>query len=498
MWQNKFIERFDKHNGSWQISLQLENSLNNWVNSVNQPNETDFADFCFEKSNLLNLYSLLFFSVALFLVNINVWLLLQWQRLLFKDSQLLTQEIIKNMATQHLFAYLENIGWDTSKKIHNKITKEIANLHSNITHTSAEDIFQIFWEKQANNPIVFYQNYNPTLGTLVNYTNSKIKSIIKDNVFDNPLDTHTGYGLLKKLDSEVKKREALQRQGYKKTDVMFDNYITIWKLFNEVCKGHKKAPRSEHWQGLTKLYNQDNQVLIKEELIRDWINNICIPAAKNYLSIRIQPNSPGQDILEQLRSDNNMPEYILEQEQYNDIINNFIGDPQDLPNTNFTLEERQVMFLLYGFNLNQTEIAKQLGWYSTKNNQPQQFKVSRCTTKIFKKLTQSYIDAIRDNQNQLEWLNLDVQLHLNSEIINLAKNYFEPMLAKQNSSFMKELVKQAENQMGNQNECISLEQRQRQLKIKITNIIDQKFGIYLLDSNTLLSKIDELISDYDS
>ena len=64
---------------------------------------------------------------------------------------------------------------------------------------------------------------------------------------------------------------------------MFDNYITIWKLFNEVCKGHKKAPRSEHWQGLTKLYNQDNQVLIKEELIRDWINNICIPAAKNYL-----------------------------------------------------------------------------------------------------------------------------------------------------------------------------------------------------------------------
>jgi hypothetical protein len=147
---------------------------------------------------------------------------------------------------------------------------------------------------------------------------------------------------------------------------MFDNYITIWKLFNEVCKGHKKAPRSEHWQGLTKLYNQDNQVLIKEELIRDWINNICIPAAKNYLSIRIQRNSPGQDILEQLRSDNNMPEYILEQEQYNDIINNFIGAPQDLPNTNFTLEERQVMFLLYGFNLNQTEIAKQLGWYSNK------------------------------------------------------------------------------------------------------------------------------------
>lgn len=44
---------------------------------------------------------------------------------------------------------------------------------------------------------------------LVNYINSKIKSIIKDNVFDNLLDIYIGYGLLKKLDFEVKKREVL-------------------------------------------------------------------------------------------------------------------------------------------------------------------------------------------------------------------------------------------------------------------------------------------------
>ncbi|NET45432.1 hypothetical protein [Okeania sp. SIO2B3] len=467
MWQNKFIKRFDKNNGSWQISLQLENSLNNWVNSVDKPNEADFADFCFEQSNLLNL---------------------------------------DNIYTQHLCAYLENIGWYTSQSIHYKIIRKGEDLRSNIIHTSVEDIFQIFWEKEANNPIVFYKNYNPTLGTLVKYTKRKMKCIIEDDVFDNPVDTHTGYGLLKKLNSEIKKKEALQRQGYnKKTDVMFDNYITIWKLFNEVCRHHKKEPKPEHWQTLTQLYNKDNQPTVEEEVIQGWINNICISAAKNYLSIRIQqPNSPEQDIIEQLRGDNNTPEYILEQEHFNHLTNhltnNFYAQSrtnfQDFINNNLTLEEQQVMFLLYGLNFNQTEVAEQLGWYSTKNDKPEQFKVSRCKTKIFKKLIKSYIDVIKTNQNQLEWLNLDAQVKLNSEIINLAKNYFEPILEKYNSESMNLLVEQALNQSSNQNECVLLKQRKSQLKTQITNRIYQELRVCFLDSYILLSKINELIRDY--
>lgn len=414
----------------WCIDLELAANVSAWFQLHLESNEENFARFCL--NNLKNNFSMI--------------------------------------SEKHLSAFLENVGYQAAKKVSdNLLFFQNKNINFPLDN-SLEEIFQIAWLYAAN-PIEFFRNFEEDNFSIIGYTYSKMKGLVKDEVFGNkyPAIKYSKYGLLRKLGGR-KRKEALEREGYRDpykeleySNPSLSNFLLAWECFYQICTPSRQEggikPTTKHWQEIALQYNKLRKLLppgitcqtVDEQTIRNWIEEICIPAARNYLEPRtiyidasnqetdataIDPPTPFSS-----------PDELLEQREINEIVKQLI--------TEFKFSEwlkklkaknQAVILLRYGLKLKQIEVAEELGWYD-KNNNPVNWKVSRNEDKVILELgkeilnwSKQHIPKMKQNEGKKEeWIEINPQVVLNSEWLRdmEIKPSFEALLSRDCSLLVK-------------------------------------------------------------
>ena len=238
----------------WYSDSELEASIRNWLecNSQNNPQDNieSFARYC--------------------LIN------------------------IKNpnfpLASRHLSAFLENIGFKAAKNVFAKL-RLAQNYNQRLPLDNSLDEFYQYALLAADNPNEFFENFQLNNTCIKSYAFAKMKGIIYDGVFAKKNPRITGYGALRKL-GVSQRITSLQSQGYHQP--LLSKLCLAWECFYQICTtkvNGRISPTQTDWQNITKLYNRLKRQLptrqaienIDDITIQQWLNDICIPAARKFL-----------------------------------------------------------------------------------------------------------------------------------------------------------------------------------------------------------------------
>ena len=324
----QYIEGWREGTPCWNTDDSiLKANIRAWVEWHPTPNEENFARFCLHNLSLLTWWlelNIKYLSMEDLATNTTVELIL---KIIF----------LRVVSKRHLSAYLEIIGYNAAKELSVKLQNQDTS-RTLPPDNSVEQIFPIAWLAAAN-PTQFFCKFDKQKNSLVAYTRSKMKGIIKDEIFGQkyPAIKYGKYGLLRKL-GERKRKEALERQGYRLQEAVLFNLLLAWECFYQICTPNSQGriqPTSEHWQAIANQYNKLRKNLptgaacqmVDEQTVKNWIDNICIPAARNYLdppSISIDGNNQDPDERDiDIADPNPSPDSLLEQGEMNEITQQF-------------------------------------------------------------------------------------------------------------------------------------------------------------------------------
>ncbi len=418
---------------------------------------------------------------------------------------------LNSLAARHLSALLENIGYVKSEEIYHNLCKQNNSVQLP-PEDSLDQIFQYAWLEAAN-PTKFFRNFKEQEPSLIGYTSSTMKTRINDQVFGKKYltITYTGYGLLRKLgEGERKRKKILELQGYKNDRV--SNLLLAWECFYQVCtpnRQHRIKPTSEHWQAITSQYNhlrKEHNPIVDCQTIQDWIDNYCIPAARNYVSppiIYIDANNQETDEREIDIPDISLPpDEWLKQEEMKEIVRR-LGTEFDFTNflQNLKEKDKKLLLLRYGFELIQTDVAEEFNWH--KNNRPDNSRVSKAEDRILRDLAKTIMNWIVTSKIprmeeavviDSEWFK-NMKIKFSCEI--LTKRYYFDLV----KSFKDEVKNTLEPQLleleGN-NQLVNnqLTDRQQFLNNYVVNQIQTSFNITLQADGSVATKISSLLEDF--
>lgn len=509
----RFTVRFQgwqDHQGNkiplWKKDPELIANMRDWLEQQSNANEENFARFCL--GNLMdNLYQFQQLLVSIILLhntrfefNLLVLLLSNFLRLVFNS-----------LATRHLSAFLENIGQEKSKKIHEKLRYEKNKRIRLPLDDSLDQIFQYAW-LEATNPINFFRNFKEEEASLIGYANSTMNRRIKDQLYGKkyPTITYTGYGLLRKLgEGERKRKKALELQGYR--NFRISELLLVWECFYQICTPNfqrKIEPTIEHWQAISRQYNQlqkEPNSSVNWQTIKEWIDGCCIPAAKSYLapqSIAIDIKNPetgeGIDIADPSPS----PLESFEQEETNEIVRQFTTE-FNLSHFIETLkyEDKKLLLLRYGFELRQVDVAEEFNWYkqdqSDNTRKPDNSKVTRAEDKVFRELAKTILNWMITSQIprreeavfiDSDWLK---NMNIKSTCNILMKKHFSRLF----KVFKEETTNALKQQLPELEVNNQLTDRQQFLNNYVVNQIQTSFNITLQAQGSVASKISSLLED---
>lgn len=190
-------------------------------------------------------------------------------------------------------------------------------------------------------------------------------------------------------------------------------YLLAWRCFQEVKKSIKlklNKIKPEHFQQIADRYNQlapcqTNK--IDKETICDWLEEIG-------RSIRqmLEPQSISLDcqigedttLIDILPFDRNLERDILYELEVNQNQNDLIEFIVCLLQQQENIRDKQVLLLMYGFELNQNQIAEELKIHQTT--------ISRWLKSVRKKILERISDWVRQN----------LEIELTSEGLNEIKS----------------------------------------------------------------------------
>jgi hypothetical protein len=406
-----------------------------------------------------------------------------------------------------LSAFLEDIGYKKSKEIHDNLRCQKNSSIRLPPDDFIEQIFQFAW-LEATNPIHFFRNFKEEEPSLVRYANSTMKRRIKDQLFGSqyPTITYTRYGLLRKLgEGERKRKEALELQGYKNYTI--SNLLLAWECFYQICTPNRQGkidPKTEHWHAIASQYNQLRQEpnrIVNWQSIQNWIDNYCIPAARNYLAHRfISIDTLNKDTHEQNLdlpdALSPSPYDLLEQGEMKEILKR-LWTEFDFSKfiQNLKPEDQKLLLLRYGLKLRQVDIAEEFHWYTGKR--PDNSRVSKAEDRIFRELAKAIsswvvMSKIKQRENlgviNSEWLK---KMDIKSACETLMKKYYYSPV----KSIMDEARFALEQQQSDGEGNNRLADQQILIKNYIVNQLQTSFNITLPPNGHATIKISSLLED---
>lgn len=286
------------------------------------------------------------------------------------------------LAFKHLCAYLqEPCYWVAYWFISNYSLP-------NQFHSSLDDLIQVFKIAEAetlklDKLVHRLRQYNPQRSQFKTYAQKWLKSAIADALYtEYRIAKYTDWGLLKNS-SATAVRTALSQQGY--TQEQIQNYQMAVEFFKSV--NAKNQPDAQEFEVIVTLYNQKNRVEITANQLKQWLNE-CIEALRQYeqqkcphhyaSSFSLTESNQEEKasfseshtwVTPQSESENSLPATSEE-------VKPFLEEAL----THLTLEETHILFLHYGLNVQQSELAilKEVN----------QSSISRKLNKLHKKLAQ--------------------------------------------------------------------------------------------------------------
>jgi RNA polymerase sigma factor (sigma-70 family) len=286
------------------------------------------------------------------------------------------------LAFKHLCAYLqEPCYWVANWFIrHHSLPNQF---HSSLDHLI--QVFKIAEAETLNRDKLVHRlrQHNPQRSQLKTYVQKWLKSAIADAIYaEYRIAKYTNWGLLKNS-SATAVRKALSQQGY--TQEQIQNYQTAVEYFKSV--NAKNQPDAQELEVIVTLYNRQSNLEITTKQVKQWLDD-CIQALRQYeqqkcphhyassLSVtesnqeeKVSFSQSQVSITPQSELDNSLPATSEE-------LNPFLEEAL----THLTLEESHILFLHYGLNLQQSEIA----YFEGVN----QSSISRKINKLQKQLAQ--------------------------------------------------------------------------------------------------------------
>lgn len=255
-------------------------------------------------------------------------------------------------------------------------------------HSSLENLIQVFKIAEAetlklDKLVHRLQQYNPQRSQLKTYLQKWLKSAIADAIYaEYRMAKYSNWGLLKNS-SATALRKALSQQGYTQEQIQTSQMAV--ELFKSVSS--KNQPDTQELDVIATLYNQQSSSAITTKQFKQWLDQ-CIEALRQYeqqkcphhyaSSLSVAESNQGEPALfsqsqnsltPQSELDNSLP---TNSEEFQSILEEAL--------THLTLAETHILFLHYGLNLQQSEIATLEG--------VNQSSISRKINQLHKKLAQ--------------------------------------------------------------------------------------------------------------
>jgi DNA-directed RNA polymerase specialized sigma subunit len=287
---------------------------------------------------------------------------------------------------------------------------------------SFSDLFNMGFEI-VNNPVEFFKNFNEQYSSSWNlytklrfFSDNKIKFFLFPQVRESTGCTTLGLnnlGLLSRSSCKQVKEALKQSQSPE----IVSQYLLAWQCFKEVQRSvsvNIAHFQLETFQQIANLYNlrvreQENfhgMNQLKGETIRDWLEEIGRAIRRllepQSISLNYQLGEDGT-LIDALPFDSNFGKELIEIWERNqtkivlkEFVDNLLAQIENI-------ENRQILFLRYGFDVSQSEIAKE----SNKDQATISRKLNFLHKKIFKEIS--------------NWGRQNIGIETNSECLNEIK-----------------------------------------------------------------------------
>ncbi|MFB8792367.1 MAG: hypothetical protein U7123_26845 [Potamolinea sp.] len=297
----------------------------------------------------------------------------------------LNEEILEAKIARYLFEKLQQQQEDKQLQIHWRafLTRRCEIVAIQLAHLSPSYFrdLVLMGIQVTIHPVNFFDNFDSQRSrieywypTLKKFSDTKIKHIIIPNFrIITGLQTLgiTDLGLVARS-SRTRVKEALQHSGYREAEL--SQYLLIWQCFQEVRNSINRGINNfklEHFQKISELYREFREELAGTEIRNQDLTGeeIQICLSKIGIAIRqfLDPPIASLDtpLSSQSAEDTTLIENLTYQPRVDEemnqelaVLRNFISNLIEGLNEN---EEKQMLFLRYGLELKQAQIAKELG-----------------------------------------------------------------------------------------------------------------------------------------
>jgi DNA-binding transcriptional ArsR family regulator len=254
------------------------------------------------------------------------------------------------------------------------VAKRILPLLGNDRNLGFPDLFMMA-SLAVNDPAKFFNNFDESrvqlrcwYPTFIRFTDIKLKHLLLPElrrVTGNIMFGQSNLGLVARS-SRTRVREALERSGY--TNSQISQYLLAWQCFKEYSESINLSVNRFRYQDFQKIADRYNE-LKEEDLssvsgsdIQTWLDNISeairrlsYPPHTSFWSHFYSHSDEGTNLLE------NIPFETSEDEEMDETVNAFRQAIARLLNGLQEIQEKQMLFLKYGLELNQGQVARELG-----------------------------------------------------------------------------------------------------------------------------------------
>jgi archaellum component FlaC len=253
------------------------------------------------------------------------------------------------------------------------VAKRILPLIDNHQNVGFPDLFMMA-SVAAINPANFFKNFDESrvqlrcwYPTLIRFTDIKLKHLLLPElrrVTGNNMFGQSNLGLAARS-SKKRVGEALKHSGYTKAQI--DQYLVAWQCFQEYKDAVNRGVSSfssQDFQKIADRYNELNQdaTSVSGSVIESWLDEIgeairrlSEPPRTSFWSHFYSHSSEEINILE------NIPFEIGYDEEMEENVSKLRQAIANLLNGLQKIQEQQLLFLKYGLELNQCQVARELG-----------------------------------------------------------------------------------------------------------------------------------------
>ncbi|HAX75089.1 MAG TPA: hypothetical protein DCY88_04440 [Cyanobacteria bacterium UBA11372] len=253
------------------------------------------------------------------------------------------------------------------------VARRILPLLGDRHHIGFDDLFMMA-SVAAINPARFFNNFDENriqqgfwYPTFIRFTDIKLKHLLLPElrrVTGNNMPGQSNLGLAARS-SRTRVKEALEHSGYTKAQV--DRYLDAWNCFKEYKDAVNRGVNSfssQDFQNIAARYNELNQdeTRVSGSDIKSWLDDIgeairrlFDPPRTSFWSHFCSQSDEEISILINIPFETSYDEEMEENvSKFRQAIANLLNGLQEI-------QEKQLLFLRYGLELKQGQVASELG-----------------------------------------------------------------------------------------------------------------------------------------